>query len=165
MKKKQELKTPAPAPVRVHALEELEAICREFIPVRVKLNGKVVEIPVRCLSPTETIQLDEKLAVVHPPLVKPDGPDGKPVYDFTNPEYLKQVGETTRLVRSIGLYWACPLFQQARPGLQDATTIHEFVMGQLTEGLLETLWRVVTSEGTSLEERINFTLPPGKTPN
>lgn len=163
--KKKPKEIPAPTPVRVHALEELEAICRETIPVRVKLNGKVVEIPVRRLSPTETFQLDEKLSPVHPPLIKPDGPDGKPVYDFTNADYLKSVAETTRLVRSIGLYWACPLFQQARPGLQDATAIHEFVMSQLTEGLLETLWRVVTSEGASLEERINFTLPPGKTPN
>lgn len=165
MKSKTDLKPPAPTPLRVNTLEELEAMCREIIPVPVQLNGKVVRIPVRRLTPDETVQLDEKLAVVHPPLIKPDGPDGKPVYDFTNPDYLKQIAQTTRLVRSIGLYWTCPLFQQSKPGLQDATAIHEFIMGQLTEGLLETLWGVVTSEGASLEKRVNFTLPPGRTPN
>lgn len=160
----EEAKT-APAklnPIRPGSLRELQELCTNTVEVVLSVAGREVAVPVRCLRPDESAELQGMLDDVRPPLKKQSDPDREPVLDHQDAAYTRRLIEAQRKVRAVALYWTCPLIREG----VDPDHILEGVQKLLTEKALSTLFSVVTSDCTLrpdeevvLGARVNFTSP------
>lgn len=148
---------PVPTPITptlVTDCQDLKGLFEELT-VPVFIAGKRLEFKARLLNAEESERIEDLLNDVVPKLVK--GTDGKEYYDTQEKTYVREVRQTRKKARALGLYLAVPAFAKGKPALTDVNKIYEWVQSQAVETVLEALWTVVSSDGRGLEEAINFT--------
>lgn len=145
------------APTPLATLAELNALCREKKKVEFVFNGKPCEIEIMCLTPAQQAKVQDIENSVQPPLIKGKTSE-EDRFDITNANYIKAKGDASNKARAVGLYWCVPAFQADRPGLTDPQLILNYMQDQLSENILETLWRaVIMAGGVQQSELVNFT--------
>lgn len=171
-----EPEAPKPPPgyeiLTVTTLDQLQAACDTRLHVKVALPSNkgitVALIPVRMLRPNETEQLELILKEAQPPMQEVVQPDGRKEMQYIpTPETLEKAARLQRICRALALWWACPLFKESDQGKQiikegeKRDTIFDFVQSKFTESILDKLYQVCRSQEFQLEDRVNFTTPPG----
>jgi hypothetical protein len=138
-------------PKRGLSLEDLDKLCREPVKIAIPLlNGAPVEIEARRLTPAEAGRVNLELRRAMPKIVPGEKP-GEDRFDLTDPDYQKRRQEALVRARALAIYLAIPIFQAAKPGLQDAEEITAFVQSRLTEEVLALLFGAIVP---ALEDQV-----------
>lgn len=143
------------------SLKQLRGMLEEPLEIPVELNGVLVLLEGRRLSPAERNQV---VGLKRQPLAPPLA--GRPgEYHWQDPAYQEQMRQANRTARALTVYLGCGWVQADRPGLTAVTEIQSFVEGAICENVLDVLEAGILMEGVSLVERANFTLPAGPATN
>jgi hypothetical protein len=155
-----------PQVMRITNLAELQARCERPIAVQFVLDGQVIEVPVRRLSPAEQEKVDQvydfaenRSRELRPPLLKGRTPE-EDRYDYNNEKYQAELEKLKRSARALAIYTGCSAVQAGKPGLSNRDEIREYVQGILTEHILNILHLNIMAGGLDVAERVNFTSPP-----
>jgi hypothetical protein len=153
--------------VRIESLSQLQARCEQPMAVRFVLDGQVIEVPVRRLTPAEQEKVDQvydfaenRSRELRPPLLKGRTPE-EDRYDYNNEKYQAELEKLKRTARALAIYTGCPAVQAGKPGLDNRDEIRDYVQGMLTEHILNLLHLNIMAGGLDVAERVNFTSPPG----
>lgn len=162
------LTPPPPAPTRIASWQQLDELCAAPITARFLLDGRLIELPLRRLSPAEQHRLDTvynftsaRSSEVRPPLVA--GASDK--YNHEDADYVLKLEHLRRLARAMTIYAACPVLQAAGPVLTQREEIAVFVNSKLTDQLLDLLFVTISVGGLDLADRVSFTSPLDSTTN
>ena len=124
-------------------LEELDRLCREQVKVLIPLvQGPPIEVEARRLTPAEAARVNLEMRRALPKIVPGDKP-GEERFDLADPEYRRNQQEALVRARALAVYLAVPMYQQARPGLENLDEITAFVQGKLTEEVLVILCNAI----------------------
>lgn len=146
----------APVSQPLTSLSEIQKLCAQTKRVEFTLDGKKCALEVRRLTPAEEARLAEIADSVTPPIIKGANPEQDRL-DLTNAAYLKKKTEAALQARSQGLYWAIPAFQADKPNLTNLADIEKYIQGQLSEQLLDVLWKASRESGIAQADLVNFT--------
>ena len=138
------------------SLADLQALCSQKQRVEFVFNDQQCALEVRRLTPAEEAKIAEIIELVTPPVIKGRVPEEDRV-DVTNPDYIKRKTDSAIKARAQALYWSVPCFSESKPGLTDLGDITTFVQGQLTESILDVLWKATRQGGVAMAELVNFT--------
>jgi hypothetical protein len=168
--------------IQVTSLDQLQKVCEKLYHIEAIFprdggGASVMMIPIRLLRPSEAEQIELILKEAHPPMVENVGPDGEKRMDYqTTPETIAKAAHLSKVARAIALWWCCPLFKDSEEGKKiseslrngqpvtdkgNRQTVFDFVQSKFTEKILINLYSIARTEEFSIEERANFTTPPG----
>lgn len=150
-------------------LEVLNQIYHRPIDVVLDAGGRRFTVRCRRLTPAEDAQVNLVALRALPPLVVPNGKNGKPDPDAT-PEL--DIGDAKwqaaqqhhqHVARALALYLGVPMFAAARPDLagKPPEEVCAFIQGQLDEKALTTLYKAVATPEVRSAEAANFIWPEG----
>jgi hypothetical protein len=155
---KTEIKT-----VKIASFDELTARIEKPLRCVFKLDGDLIELPVRRLPPLLAERVRRLRRGVTPPFKRERGPNGD--YDPMDVKYLEQRDAMEARVRALIVYSCCPLIAGKKPGLTDEGEILAFVQGVLSENILDLIMLTAQAGGLNLDEevqrRANFISTPG----
>ena len=130
-------------PQRNLSLGKVDRLCREQIKVLIPLvQGPPVEIEARRLTPAEAARVNLELRRALPKIIPGEKP-GEERFGLADPEYQKNRQEALVRARALAVYLAVPMYQQARPGLENLDEIVALVQGKLTEEVLAMLFAAI----------------------
>jgi hypothetical protein len=168
--------------IQVTSLDQLQKVCEKLFHIEAIFprdggGASVMMIPIRLLRPSEAEQIELILKEAHPPMVEKVGPDGEKRMEYqTTPETIAKAAHLSKVARAIALWWCCPLFRDSEEGRQISASlksdkpvtelsnrqiVFDFVQSKFTEKILINLYSIARTEEFSIEERTNFTTPPG----
>ncbi|MDE2102858.1 MAG: hypothetical protein KGL39_36780 [Patescibacteria group bacterium] len=160
MKSKTESKT-----VKIASFDELAAKIEKAIPCVFKLDGELIEIPVKRVTPALAERVRKLRRAVLPPYKKERNPAAGGDYDPMDPGYLERKDLNEAKVRALIVYTCCPLVAAKKPGLTDEAEMLAFVQGILSENILDLIMLTAQAGGMNLDEevqrRANFISTPG----
>jgi hypothetical protein len=138
------------------SLADLQKLVSQRFSVDFVFNSEKCSLEVRRLTPAEEAKIAEIIELVTPSVIKGRTPEEDRV-DLTNPKYIKEKTDAAIKARAQALYWSVPCFAEAKSGLTDLSDIASFVQGQLTESILDILWKATRQSSVALAELVNFT--------
>jgi hypothetical protein len=149
--------------VKIASFDELAARIEKTIPCVFKLDGELLEIPVKRVSPALAERVRKLRRAVTPPFKKERNPPAGD-YDPMDAGYLAARDAVETKVRALIVYACCPLIAAKRPGLTDEAQMVEFVQGVLAENILDLIMLTAQAGGMNLDEevqrRANFISTP-----
>lgn len=157
------IKLPEPVPRKITSLADLKAICEQKFTVELSLLGSdPVQIEGRQLTPTESSTLDDMERGVIPPSV--GGEKGQEArFNFNDAAYMRTKATMRLTVRALALYWAYPMFNEAKPNMSDPAMIREFVQhAGLTDMVLQVLHQALQTGGVRKIDIVNFLSAPSQ---
>jgi hypothetical protein len=141
--------------LEVKSFKELQQMVEQPIFAHVVMNGAVVQIPCRRVTPAESYELELVLKECLPPQKQEEG--GQPYMDIDDPQYRAEKDQKRIEVRCLAAYWGCPLYRQERPNLTNRKEIVEFVQKQFSDLILRTIaGTVLEGDFEEWEERIKL---------
>ena len=141
-------------PVLMKSLDELQKLVEAPIKCQFKLDGQLLVIDVKRMTPAIA---ERKRAIersVQPPFKKERND-----YDPLDPDYLKKRDAAEDKARCVVVYFCCPIVQAKKACATDEE-ITALVQGMLTRNLQDLI--ALTAEAGGLQrvtEAANFTLP------
>lgn len=127
-----------------------------------RLDGQLLELPLKRVSPSLAETIRRMRRSVMPPLKDPRNPQGE--YDPLNPEYLRKRDDIEAKVRALIVYTCCPLVAQEQPGLTTPEEMDAFIKTIWTENILDLIMITAQAGGMNMEEevqrRANFISTP-----
>jgi hypothetical protein len=150
--------------VKIASFAELAARVEKTIPCVFQLDGELLEIPVRRVSPALADRVRKLRRSVTPPWnPKINPPHGD--YDPLASEYLGKKDAVEAQVRALIVYTCCPVVAEQKPGLLNEADMAAFVQGVLSENILDLIMLTAQAGGMNLDEevqrRANFSYTPG----
>lgn len=158
MKKINPTKTKTAPPRLLTSLDELQGLVDAPLKCRFKLDGTVLEIDVKRMTPAITERQRAILRSVQPPY-KAERKD----YDMGDPDYLKKGAAAEDRARCIIVYYCCPIISAKKACATDEE-ICAFVGPLLTRNIQELIALTAQTGGMELvrtDEAANFTAPSG----
>jgi len=150
--------------VKIASFEDLSARLDKTIPCVFKLDGELIEIPVKRVTPALAERVRKLRRSVLPPFKKERNPPAGD-YDPMDPKYLADKDANEAKVRALIVYTCCPLIAAKKPGLTDEAEMLPFVQGVLSENILDLIMLTAQAGGMNLDEevqrRANFIFTPG----
>ena len=151
------------SPVKIASFDELTARIEKTIPCVFKLDGELIEIPVKRISPQLAEQVRKLRRTVTPPFKKDRNPPTGD-YDPMDPKYLSDRDAMEAKVRALIVYACCPIIAAKKPGLTSHEDMTAFVQGVLGENILDLIMLTAQAGGMNLDEevqrRANFISTP-----
>lgn len=155
----------APPPVLITSIDQLSLMVAAPLHAEFSLDGRVVRIPCRRLTPREEATINAIEREVAPPkVIKGPKPDDDRI-DYISPDYVARREEAARIMRAVTLYTACPVIAAGRPGLTDRRQILDHVESLFTTHILDLIHLTIRAGGIDVSERVNFTSPPASAQN
>lgn len=128
---------------------ELLELLGAHVNVTISVAGRDITLPVRCLTPAESRELQVLMDSVKPPMVT-DGDDKDPKPNWEDPDFKRREVEASRLVRALALYYTCPLLRSATidavPPERRREAIANYMEEHFTERLLQILYITVSKD-------------------
>ena len=135
------------------SLDELQKLVDAPIKCQFKLDGNLLSIDVKRMTPAIAERRRSILRAVQPPF-KAERKD----YDPLDANYLKQRDLAEDKARCITVYFCCPIVAAKKACATDEE-IYTFVNGTLTRHLQELIELTAQSGGMQMTEAANFTSP------
>lgn len=166
MKKNQPNNPASPAlrkALRIQSLDELQKLVDAPLLCAFELDGQLIELDLRRVTPAIEEQRREILRAPQVPWVKERNGTAVNDYDPMNPAYLKAKDLAERKARALIVYACCPAVAAKKPGLTNPDDILRFVQSILAENILDVIALTALASGLSVEVagRANFTSVPG----
>ena len=150
--------------VKIASFDELATRMDKTIPCVFKLDGSLIEIPVKRMSPGLAERVRKLRRSVTPPFKKERNPPAGD-YDPMDAKYLESKDAVETKVRALIVYACCPLIAAKKPGLTDEAEMAVFVQGVLSENILDLIMLTAQAGGLNLDEEVqrlaNFTSTSG----
>ena len=160
MKKQPPAETETTKPTAIESLDQLQALVDAPVYALFALDNQPLKVPCRRADQALQEQVRALRRKAQPPRMKEAGPNGDH-YDYGNLAYQEAHERNTKIARALLVYSGCPMVSAKKPGLTDASQIHEFVKTILSENILEIIAGTVEIGGIGMVERVDFTSAAG----
>ena len=156
MKQKQKAEV---KPVAIVSFDQLQAMLEAPVNCEFEIDGVLVALPVKRMSPGIA---ERKRALENS--VQPPWDDKRKDFDPLNKKYIEDSSAAKRKARALVIYYCCPVIAAKKPGLASEDEIVKFIQECFTENILERLlftadWGGVN--GKRVAAAVNFTSPDG----
>lgn len=154
-------------PIIIESMDAFRAILAEPLVCELEINGKKLSIPCERLTAAQQAEIDliwDPRSIdwrtasneVNPKPLRDK--DGKVYYDANDPVYQRELEQKRTEAKALTVFYGTPLLRNQMPGQGGRNKIVEFVMGSLSQAVVDYLYTTIIREGVGgVLERANFT--------
>lgn len=154
-------------PIIIESMDAFRAILAEPLVCELEINGKKLSIPCERLTAAQQAQIDliwDPRSIdwrtasneVNPKPLRDK--DGKVYYDANDPVYQRELEQKRTEAKALTVFYGTPMLRNQMPGQGGRNKIVEFVMGALSQAVVDYLYTTIIREGVGgVLERANFT--------